>query len=191
MLSQWHEFYGLLGTAAAALVALLFVAASIGANVFTPESTGATRAFMSPVVFHYTNILFLSLIALVPGQSEMSFAITIGVAAFGSLVYSIMILVWVLRHSMADFADRLLWLRPAGHLFGGTGRGMASAQRLPVGPLCAGWRGAGAARGQHPQRLGPDAVAGAPERRKDQPTAVTVILRRFQVCFRVVRPRAR
>ena len=33
----WHEFYGLLGTAAAALVALLFVAVSIGTSVLTPE----------------------------------------------------------------------------------------------------------------------------------------------------------
>ena len=33
MLAPWHEFYALLGTAAAALVALLFVAVSIGASV--------------------------------------------------------------------------------------------------------------------------------------------------------------
>jgi hypothetical protein len=109
MLDGWHEFYGLLGTAAAALVALLFVAASIGANVFTTENTGATRTFMSPVVFHYTNILFLSLIALIPGQSRMSFGITIAVAAFGSLVYSIFIFVRVLRHSFADMADRVAY----------------------------------------------------------------------------------
>ena len=38
MLAEWHEFYALIGTAAAALVALLFVAASILANVFTAES---------------------------------------------------------------------------------------------------------------------------------------------------------
>ena len=42
MLEGWHEFYVLLGTAAAAFIALLFVAASVGANVFTPESSGAT-----------------------------------------------------------------------------------------------------------------------------------------------------
>jgi hypothetical protein len=107
MLHGWHEFYGLLGTAAAALVALLFVAASIGANIFTAESAGATRTFMSPVVFHYTNILFLSLIVLIPGQSRLSFGVTIAAAALGSLVYSIVTFLRVLRHSMADFADRI------------------------------------------------------------------------------------
>jgi hypothetical protein len=109
MLAEWHEFYELLGTAAAALVALLFVAASIGANVFTSENTGATRTFMSPVVFHYTNILFLSLIALVPTQTWQTFGWTIGVAAAGSIVYSIIILHRLLHDNVADLADRLAY----------------------------------------------------------------------------------
>jgi hypothetical protein len=109
MLAEWHEFYALLGTAAAALVALLFVAASIGANVFTAESAGGTRTFMSPVVFHYTNILFLSLIALVPQQTAATFSIVIAVAASGSVVYSIFVLVWVFRHSISDLPDRLAY----------------------------------------------------------------------------------
>jgi len=109
MLAPWHEFYALIGTAAAALVALLFVAASILANVFTAESADGTRTFMSPVVFHYTNILFLSLIALIPAQTPESFGLTIGIAAAGSLVYSIVICVRVMRHSLSDLADRLAY----------------------------------------------------------------------------------
>ena len=71
MLTQWHEFYALLGTAAAALVALLFVAVSIATDVLTsePESQRNTATYMTPVVFHYANILFLSLIALIPTQT--------------------------------------------------------------------------------------------------------------------------
>ncbi len=69
MLADWHEFYGLLGTAAAALLSLLFVVASIGASVLTPETAGATRTFMSPVAFHYANVLFLGLVALIPTQT--------------------------------------------------------------------------------------------------------------------------
>lgn len=109
MLAPWHEFYALLGTAAAALVALLFVAASIGASVITPETSGATRTYMSPVVFHYTNILFLSLIALFPTQTWTTFAITIGVAAAGSLVYSIVILIRLLHASVHYLSDWLAY----------------------------------------------------------------------------------
>lgn len=109
MLNEWHEFYALLGTAGAALVALLFVAASLGANVYTADTPRGTRTFMSPVVFHYTNILFLSLIVLIPGLTMRAFAITIAAAAFGSLIYSIVIFVRVWRHSAADIFDRVAY----------------------------------------------------------------------------------
>jgi hypothetical protein len=42
---DWHDFYMLLGTASAALVALLFVAVSIGASFLTPERSVATRTY--------------------------------------------------------------------------------------------------------------------------------------------------
>jgi hypothetical protein len=108
MLDGWHEFYTLLGTGAAALVALLFVAASIGASVMThtPESTANTRTFMSPVVFHYTNILFLSLIALIPTLTWEIFSLVIGIAAIASLVYSAVTMMRVHRSRLADTADR-------------------------------------------------------------------------------------
>ena len=109
MLAPWHEFYALIGTAAAALVALLFVAASILANVFTAETADGTRTFMSPVVFHYTNILFLSLIALVPEQTPTTFSLVIAVATLGSLAYSIFVAVRVFRHSISDLPDRLAY----------------------------------------------------------------------------------
>ena len=61
---DWHDFYMLLGTASAALVALLFVAVSIGASLITPDRSTATRTFMSPAVFHFSTLLLLSLVAL-------------------------------------------------------------------------------------------------------------------------------
>ena len=109
MLERWHEFYALLGTAAAALVALLFVAVSVGAIAMTRERASGTRTFISPVVFHYSNVLFLSLVALIPEQTPRLLGAIIGVAAFGSLIYSIVILVRVFRSDMADLADRLAY----------------------------------------------------------------------------------
>ena len=109
MLADWHEFYGLLGTAAAALLSLLFVVASIGASAMTADTAGGTRTFMSPVAFHYANVLFLGLVALVPVQTWESFGLTIGVAAAGSIIYSLVILVRVLRDSRADMVDNLAY----------------------------------------------------------------------------------
>jgi hypothetical protein len=109
MLAEWHEFYGLLGTAAAALLSLLFVVASIGANAMTADTAGGTRTFMSPVAFHYANVLFLGLVALIPSQTWESFGLTLGIAALGSLGYSIVIVVRVLRDSRADMVDNFAY----------------------------------------------------------------------------------
>jgi len=111
MLAPWHEFYALLGTAAAALVALLFVAVSIGTSVLTPEpeSRRNTSTYMSPVVFHYANVLFLSLIALIPTQTWESFGLVIGAASIGSVIYSIAVAVRVHRNRISDLADRLCY----------------------------------------------------------------------------------
>jgi hypothetical protein len=107
MFDGWHEFYGLLGTAAATLVALLFVAISIGASVVTHERAGGTRTFMSPVVFHYTSVLFLCLITLIPTQTPAWLGISVGLVAAIGLVYSIGIFFRVTRAEIADLADRL------------------------------------------------------------------------------------
>ena len=111
MLAQWHEFYALLGTAAAALIALLFVAVSISTSVLTPdpESRRNTSTYLSPVVFHYANLLFLSLIALIPTQTRESFGLVIGAAGIGSVIYSIVIAMRVHRNSISDLADRLCY----------------------------------------------------------------------------------
>src|ERR1700751_5575153 len=54
-LKEWHDFYVLVGTAGATLLALLFVAVSLGAGYLTEERQSATRTFMSPVVVHLTS----------------------------------------------------------------------------------------------------------------------------------------
>jgi hypothetical protein len=107
VLERWHEFYALLGTAAAALVALLFVAASIGAGYLSAERAGPTRTFTSPIVFHYTYVLFLSLVALIPASSDTALAIIIGISAAVALVYSSSIVRRVMRSSTIDLDDRL------------------------------------------------------------------------------------
>ncbi len=107
MLAQWHEFYVLLGTAAAALVALLFVAASIGAGYLSAARGSPTHTYTSPIVFHYTFVLFMSLAALIPANTDWSLAGIIGVSAAIALGYSCFIFVRVMRGSAVDLDDRL------------------------------------------------------------------------------------
>jgi len=107
MLEGWHEFYILLGTAAAALVALLFVAASIGVGYISLARGSPTHTYTSPVVFHYTYILFVSLVALFPINTDWSLAATIGVSAAIALGYSCFIFARVMRATSIDLDDRI------------------------------------------------------------------------------------
>lgn len=107
MLDGWHEFYILLGTAAAALVALLFVAASIGAGYLSAARGSPTHTYTSPIVFHYTYVLFLCLVSLMPIHTDWSLAATIGISAAIALGYSCFIFIRVLRGAAVDLDDRL------------------------------------------------------------------------------------
>ena len=106
MPAPWHEFYVLLGTAAAALVALLFVAASIGAGLIDPARSTATRTYMSPIIFHYTCVLFVSLMALVPDMTERRLAIVMALLALAGFGFSVAVLLGVMRSAASDIADR-------------------------------------------------------------------------------------
>ena len=96
----------LLGTASAALVALLFVAVSIGASFLTPERSVARRTFMSPVVFHFSTLLLISLIVMVPTHTALSLAIGIALVAVAGLGYTTVVLLGLARASISDIADR-------------------------------------------------------------------------------------
>lgn len=64
--APWHDFYSLVGTAAATLVGLMFVAASVGTGVFTSERQVGLRTFLSPTVVAFSVVLAASLIGVLP-----------------------------------------------------------------------------------------------------------------------------
>src|SRR5215469_15557764 len=102
MLEHWHDFYLLVGTAASALLALLFVAVSIGAGALPRESAGPTRTYMSPVAFHFTAVLFVSALVLAPSQIAVSLGILLGATAVAGCAYAVFVTRRLLRDGIAD-----------------------------------------------------------------------------------------
>ena len=102
-LHAWHEFYILLGTAGATLLALLFVAVSLGTGYLSSADQQGTRTFMSPVVIHFTSVFFLSAVCLVPSHGPIFFATLIGTTAVLGVAVSIVITVWVLRTELTQY----------------------------------------------------------------------------------------
>ena len=68
LLEAWHDFDLLIGTAAATLVGLMFVAASIGASVFMEKDRAAMKAFISPTVVHFSAVLVVAMVSLIPSH---------------------------------------------------------------------------------------------------------------------------
>lgn len=102
-LKEWRDFYLLLGTAGATLLALLFVAVSLGVGFLTEERTVATRTFMSPIVIHFTSVFFAAAVAMVPAHSGQFYAVLLGgTAAIGAVVSSV-ITVQVLRTDLTRY----------------------------------------------------------------------------------------
>ncbi len=107
-LKPWHDFYLLVGTAGATLLALLFVAVSLGAGFLTDERRAATRTFMSPVVMHFTSVFFVSAIALLPWHHGSSLAALIGVTAAVGAILSSWITIQVVRTDMTSYVEDYL-----------------------------------------------------------------------------------
>jgi hypothetical protein len=111
LIRPWHDFYLLVGTTSATLVGLMFVAASIGAQVFKEENRAAIEAFISPTVVHFSTALFACIIATIPEHTGLEFILLLSVLGLAGLGYSAR--VWtqlVVRHKFSvDSIDRLFY----------------------------------------------------------------------------------
>jgi hypothetical protein len=104
-LKEWHDFYVLTGTAGATLLGLLFVATSLGSGYLTEEHQSGTRTFMSPIALHFTNVFFLSAVALFPAHRSEFFAALIGATALIGAAISTYITVQVVRTEMTNYLE--------------------------------------------------------------------------------------
>ena len=104
-LKEWHDFYVLVGTAGATLLALLFVAVSLGAGFLTEERRFATRTFWSPIVVHFTSVFFLSAVALCPWHQAEFFAVLIGITALIGAITSTYITAQVVRTDLTNYIE--------------------------------------------------------------------------------------
>jgi hypothetical protein len=107
-LKPWHDFYLLVGTAGATLLALLFVAVSLGAGFLTDERSTATRTFFSPVALHFTSVFFISAITLLPWHHGSSLAALIGITAVIGAILSAWITIQVVRTEMTNYVEDYL-----------------------------------------------------------------------------------
>ena len=125
ILSHWHDFFMLMGTACATLVGLMFVAASIGAGLFTAAHRNMLKVFITPTVIHFSALLFVCLLATVPSIDTIMFGAVVGIIGLTGIVFSCG--VWLrirTRYSTTTTLADQLWnasIPIAGYSFMATG----------------------------------------------------------------------
>jgi hypothetical protein len=108
---DWHDFYLLVGTASATLVGLMFVAATLGASVFSETNRNAMQAFISPTVVDFASALFICIGVTIPSQTWLSLGVLLTVGGVAGLVYAgrVWIEMIVRRSFTVDWVDRMFY----------------------------------------------------------------------------------
>ena len=91
LLKEWESFYVIVGSAAAALTGLQFVAAALIADIDAPATSGSVDAFATPTIVHFSGVLLLSATLSAPWHTMAPLAILLALAGVAGVVYALII----------------------------------------------------------------------------------------------------
>jgi len=87
LLKEWESFYVIVGSAAAALTGLQFVATALIADIDVEASSGTFDAFATPTIVHFSGALLISAILSAPWESPMLLGALIAIAGAAGIAY--------------------------------------------------------------------------------------------------------
>jgi hypothetical protein len=88
MFQEWDNFYLLIGSAAGALIGLLFVVVTLTERVERSRAERGSRVYMTPTLFHFAMVLVVSALAFAPGLSANVQGLLLGAGAVIGTVYA-------------------------------------------------------------------------------------------------------
>jgi hypothetical protein len=114
LLSNWQNFYMLMGTAAATLTGLMFVATTLFAGLDTHESiaNAGISAYNTPTVVHFCVVLLLAGILSAPWQTFLTISFLLGAFGLGMVFYQLVIMrrMWRMPHYQSTLEDWLWYI---------------------------------------------------------------------------------
>jgi uncharacterized membrane protein len=90
-LAEWDTFYVIVGSSAAALIGLQFVAITLIANKAQPRGADAGAAFATPNILHFGAALLLSALLRAPWKTITVVAALWGIVGFAGVLYSVIV----------------------------------------------------------------------------------------------------
>jgi len=112
-LHEWQNFYLLVGTAAATLVGLMFVAISLGARSITPRHIPALRVFVSPTLIHFVYVLLTASVVIIPTVTRTTLGgllVLVGLISAGRSVGALAFMRQQYREQVVDVHDWIWYL---------------------------------------------------------------------------------
>jgi hypothetical protein len=114
LLSNWQNFYMIMGTAAATLTGLMFVATTLFAGLDTHESiaNAGISAYNTPTVVHFCVVLLLAGILSAPWQAFSGVRVLLGLFGVGMVFYQLIIMrrMWRMPHYQSTLEDWLWYM---------------------------------------------------------------------------------
>src|SRR6185295_15400077 len=86
-LEVWHDFYVVVGGAAAALTGLMFVVVSLSGRVMAERTRPGVRAFVTPTVVFFASVLVVSAVMCVPSSTPLVLGAAIGAGSVWAVAY--------------------------------------------------------------------------------------------------------
>jgi hypothetical protein len=90
-LDTWHDFYLIVGGAAAGLTGLMFVVVTLAPHVIAARAPKEVRGFVSPTVVFFTTILIVAAVMTIPVITAPAISGILGCAGIGGVVYILVI----------------------------------------------------------------------------------------------------
>src|SRR6266567_4511700 len=93
-LATWHNFYSIIGTAAATLTGLLFIVITLmaGVRVRVSSPSSGIAVFSTPNVVHFGAALLVAAILSAPWQALWPAGLLLGLAGLGGVTYIVIVL---------------------------------------------------------------------------------------------------
>src|SRR5207253_6895165 len=86
-LTEWHDYFMILGTASATLIGAMFVVVSIGTGFLTRDRSIGIRTFLTSTVTNLSATLFGAALTMVPALDWLWLGGIAGVVGIAGLVY--------------------------------------------------------------------------------------------------------
>lgn len=98
-LLEWESFYVIVGSSAAVLIGLQFVAMTMSAEVNVRGGGAVVDAFSTPTIVHFSAVLFIAAILSAPWPALSGVGLALAVCAVVGLVYAAIVVLRARRQT--------------------------------------------------------------------------------------------